>query len=392
MRILPLEIIDSGEEIILSYKFLMSETSDELWYSISKEYRSFVTDLLDGCLVALLIPAMVRGEDIFLEGSVSERLYYNLSGPYQVLLKHLIPSLTTIQIHPKGLSTGGSRAPGVATGFSCGVDSFCVLADHNYSDVPNGFKITHLFYNNLGSHGKGEERLFTERYQKNRLIADKIGLPYIKVNSNLNRFFPFSSFEKTCTIRNASVPLILQNGIGRFMYASTYSYPDIKITPSFDMAFSDPAALPLLSTESVDMLPTGSQYSRVEKTIKVASIEISHDSLDVCTEQNKAGNCSKCKDCLQTQLTLEIAGLIDQYSKAFNLSVYEKERKRFIGKVIYSNDPLLREVRNFAKERKNTFPTISYLYGLPTKMQMLFPRFSKTVYRYYRRIRKTLKA
>jgi len=128
--------ITKDHDLILQYQVNCLDHDIILWYSLDEIYRHFVTDLLDGPLVALLIPAMHSGEDIYLQGKISERLYYNLSQPYQEVLKYLIPSLKSVKIYPEGLQSKAERAKGVATGLSCGVDSFCLLGDHYYSDVP----------------------------------------------------------------------------------------------------------------------------------------------------------------------------------------------------------------------------------------------------------------
>ena len=69
-----------------------------LWFSLAEQYTELVSDRADGALAALLFPAMVRGEDIHVEGVLSERLYYNLSGRCQALLRSLDPILKTIKI------------------------------------------------------------------------------------------------------------------------------------------------------------------------------------------------------------------------------------------------------------------------------------------------------
>ena len=103
----------------------------------------------------LLIPAMETGEDIQVAGTVSECLYYNLTRPAQAVLQEVLPSLHHIDIHPEDVKPASEEASGVATGFSSGIDSFAVLADHYYADkVPSNFRLTHLLYNNVGS---GEE-------------------------------------------------------------------------------------------------------------------------------------------------------------------------------------------------------------------------------------------
>jgi len=377
MEIKSLIIVENKYSYQYKYPITFSGRKKVLWYEIDKNYHDFVTSLLDAPLVALLVPAMAHGEDIYIKGAISEKLFYNLKYRYQVLLTHLVTTLKPITIHPDNIIIPNRKAKGVATGLSCGIDTFCLLGEHHYSAVPESFKVTHLLFNNVGSHGSGGERLFEKRYNKNKIVADKIGLPLIKVNSNLDEFYTDFRYSHTDTPRNASVPLLLQNGIGRYLYASAYAYPDTYVKPDTLMTHCDPTALPLLSTEAVDMLTTGSEYTRVEKTLRVANIEDSYVSLDVCTHSGSAGNCSQCSKCLRTLLTLEIAGLMEKYSSVFDLSKYREQRTRYIGEVIFSEDPFLQEIREFAKHKDYKFPIKSYIIGIYYKILNKFKNIGK---------------
>jgi hypothetical protein len=339
---------------------------ESLWYALPKSFASLLSDSSDASVVALLIPAMADGEDIHINGSISEKLYYNLSGLYQKILQMIIPSLHQIKIHPKAIrSTQSSRALGVATGFSAGIDSYSVLVDHYFEEKLEGFKVSHLLYNNVGSHGSGGTQLFEKRARRLQPLAERMGLPFLMVNSNLNSFYGRGlNFQLTHTPRNASVALLLQNGVGRFLYASAYSYSDVFVGPTYDMAYSDPITLPLLSTENLDAFSVGSNSSRVEKTLRVANVPESYSSLDICVIADHVGekvNCSECWKCLRTMATLEISGLQERYSAVFDLGKYKSQRIMYFAILLDSSDPLLREIVKFAKDRKYKFPILSYL-------------------------------
>uniref|UniRef100_UPI000B325623 hypothetical protein n=1 Tax=Endozoicomonas arenosclerae TaxID=1633495 RepID=UPI000B325623 len=187
--------------------------NETLKYSVQDEFFELMSDRADAALLALLIPAMSRGEPIKVEGAVSEHLYHHLSGPYQHVLKSIMPHLQLIEICADQIVNSSYDGKGVATGFSGGIDSYCTLADYFYSEVSPGFKVTHLIYNNVGSHGKktNPEILFNDRYEALKPVAEKIGLPFIKVNSNLDHFYcDRLHFMQTHTARNTSVALLLQ--------------------------------------------------------------------------------------------------------------------------------------------------------------------------------------
>ncbi|MDY0392061.1 MAG: hypothetical protein RBR89_01465 [Candidatus Bipolaricaulis sp.] len=360
------EFVESDGELQCRYPVqFKGGTGRALWYRVSSEWADLVSFRMDAPVVALLIPAMARGEAIHIVGTISERLYYSLSRPFQHMLRAMFPSLTVVDIHPQHVES--TAAQGVAAGFSGGIDSFCLLADHHYApDVPTGFRLTHLLYNNVGSHGRRGEELFRERYERLKAVVERIGLPFIAVNSNLDDFYAGFTFEQTNTVRNASVALLLQRGLKRWLYASSFKYADLFIGPKVsNMAYADPFALSLLSTEALDMLSVGGEYSRVEKTLRVAKIQDSYTALDVCVRPGRGGEqCSRCEKCLRTLLTLEIAGALPLYRNVFNLDVYSKARTMYIAEVLRNHTPFHREIVSFAKECGYKFPVVAHVIAL----------------------------
>lgn len=336
----------------------MGEES-ELWFSLDGQYADLISERSDAALLALLIPAMARGEDVTVEGKVSERLHYHLSGPYQKILQIMMPRLHKVAITAERLVDEGKRAPGVATGFSGGVDSFCLLADHFYDEITEGFRITHLLFNNVGSHGRGAEKLFRERYDRLAPAVERMGLPFVAVDSNVGLFYDGFSFQQTHTARNAAVALMMQRGIGRYIYASTFDYELVRIYATYDMSYGDPVSLPLLSTGSLDAISAGSEYRRVDKTARIVELQDAREYLDVCVRGDRSGNCSSCWKCLRTLLALEILGALDGFGGVFDVKEYFRHRSRFIEETLQSSDPLLVEIRDLAEERGFEFPRLA---------------------------------
>lgn len=375
MKIYQPKITQKNREITYSVEVNYSQGNTALYYSLDADYADLVSCRSDAALVGLLILAMNHGEDIYISGTISERLYYNVCGTYQKILKTIFPYLHLINIYADDIQPASGNPKGVATGFSAGIDSYCVLADHYYQkDIAPGFRITHLLYNNVGSHGSGGETLFKQRYELLKpFVTETIGLPFIGVNSNLNILYETISFQQTHTPRNASIALLLQDGIKNYIYASAYTYQDFFIGPKkygnmVDMAYSDLVTLPLLSTEKLNIFSAGSEYTRVDKIIKVAQIEDSYKTLDVCVNNDIVENCSTCYKCMRTLLTLEIAGTIDRYRDAFDLEAYYKQRNTYIAREIINSHSLLnQEVIRFAKDKNFEFPVAAKFLSLKNK-------------------------
>ncbi|WP_427978835.1 hypothetical protein [Agarivorans sp.] len=362
MDIGPINIIEKSDSKVYQVDFTLKEQAQQLWFEVSHCPSISLTNNADSALLALLLPAMLAKEDIHIKDAVSERLLFNLNGPYQSLVLQQIPFLNRINISAERCSSQVAAGEGVISGFSAGIDSFSTICDYFAEHSPKQLKITHLLYNNVGSHGVGEERLFKERYQQLRTTANKWDLPFIMVNSNMDDFYgKVLDFQLTHTIRNAAVPLLLQNHIAHFLYSSAYSYHDVFVGPSYDMAYSDLFSLPLMSTESLQSHSVGSEYSRIEKTLKVAQSEYSYEVLDVCVKGDSANNCSHCDKCLRTLLTLDLAGKLELYKERFDLAVYYQHKQHFIAKLLISDDPLLKEIVVWAKQIGQPFAIKHYL-------------------------------
>jgi hypothetical protein len=362
MRIGAPEIREHADRVEYRTAVEWSAGSAALWYAVEREHAGLLTELSDAALVGLLIPAMAAGEDIHLEGPVSDRLCFSLSGPLQRLWRYAFPALHPVRIVPKDLRRGFARASGVAAGFSGGIDSFCLVADHTSADCPPSLALTHLLFNNVGSHGPDGQELFRQRYARLRPAADRMGLPFLWVDSNLSDFYrPPFGFLATHVARNASVPFLLQRGIGRYLYASGYSFAEANAQPTGYIGHSETMALPLLSTDALETMSVGAQYTRVEKTLRVAEVPASYEFLDVCAGGNTAGNCSACRKCMRTLLTLDIAGLLDRYALAFDLTEYRRRRDKFIGSTLRGHHAFDVDVVRFAVARGYRFPLKAYL-------------------------------
>jgi hypothetical protein len=125
-----------GDDVSTRFEVQTSNATTALWYSIDSKHAGLISDRADAAVVSLLIPAMSHGEDIHVDGAISEKLYYNLTGAYQKILQTVIPSLRLVKIHPQETRSDCRPASGVATGFSAGIDSYCVMMDHHYGNAP----------------------------------------------------------------------------------------------------------------------------------------------------------------------------------------------------------------------------------------------------------------
>ena len=338
----------------------LANAPDRLWFTIPEEHAALVTELADPALIGLLIPAMHAGDAVTVDGPVTDELAHNLTHGYQHILDVVIPDLRRVPLEIANPVPAADPAHGIGTGFSGGIDSFTVLAEHFYQPVAADLRLTHLTLFNVGAMTGGDpgRRQFRRVHSLLAPAADRIGLPLITVDSNLDDFYPFTSFRQTHGPRNVSAASLLQGGLGRFYSASGHPYTLASVRRAPDTVFSDPISVPLLTTRHFRTIFHGSQYTRVEKTQIVAEIAESYESLNVCTTLTADGrNCSQCNKCLRTELTLELTGHLDAYGRAFDLDVYRRVRRAYLDEVAWSPDEHLAEIREFARRSGFRLPS-----------------------------------
>jgi hypothetical protein len=380
MEINPVEMTTANGTVRVESSIVSGAGSRTLWFDLDTVHeRYIVTDRLDAFLVGSMLLAMQEGEDLVVKGAVSEKLLYNLRNYYVPMLVLQIPALKPIRIFADA-APPALIARGVATGFSAGVDSFCALYDHFFADVPSSFKLTHLVFNNVGSHGYKEHgrarRLFRARYALVRGYAGEIGLDLIGIDSNVSELL-MMNFQQTHVPRNVAPALLLQRLLGKYYYASGYRYQDAFIGATHDLAYSDAASVHLLSTETLDCISSGSQYSRVEKTARVAAIPGAERWLNVCVRSDGDGtNCSTCWKCCRTLFTLEVLGELARFAQAFDLESWARVRSGYIRSTILGDvgDPFVREIREHCDKVGYRFPRRDILAAKVLRLRRMLPR------------------
>jgi hypothetical protein len=211
------------------------------------------------------------------------------------------------------------------------------------------------------------------------------------VDSNLHAFHPWGHL-KTDTITCAAGVLVMQAHFRRYYYASSgFTYDDqVELGRRYkDVSVGDyfaPMLSPLLSTESLDFIIDGMQYSRTEKTIRIMNYEPVFRFLNVCVSWLEPGakNCSTCTKCSRTLMTLSSIGKIDEFSELFDVAKYRrKAARKYVSRqvLLAKRDAFARDNIALAKANGVLLPpaTLCAVYLLPEQLTWLLKKAAKTV-------------
>ena len=368
LTIHPPEITKRGNETILQAKFECGVTKDILWFSTTKEFGRYLChERGDAFLVAMLLYAMERGEDIHVLAPISERLYYTLTKHYLKAIAEIFPEFHRIQITCDIDAGHLENAGGVGTGLSCGIDSFCTVIEHTDESCPPDYKLTHFTFFNVGASGDygGDHarELFHQRVEAVKPCADKLQLPLVTLDSNISEVLDMK-FLPTSTYRNVAAVLALQKLFKTYYYSSSSPLRKLEFNP-FYPSRCDVYTLDMLSTNDTKFYLAGEIYSRVDKTGIVSTHPLSYEYLNVCGVAEK--NCSRCHKCQRTLVTLDVLGKLDLYEKVFDLDDYRAHRSKYFGLILSGRKEDLFKQEIYAAIKRDDFhiPLGAYMYRYP---------------------------
>ncbi|WP_088889634.1 hypothetical protein [Leptolyngbya ohadii] len=283
---------------------------DRLWYEFPKGYQEFLTDRVDGFVVALFILAMALGEDIEVEGPLSPQLVDGIY-EYQRVLNFWLPKqFKLIDIHCshyESLKIQNSKR-GVASSFSGGLDSFhtlrCRLSENER--IPQ-IRLSHtLFVHGFDIPLKDTET-YRVAYESYNELMQKLGIQLISVRTNARKFDK-GLWELCHGAMLTSVPILLEQLLIRYYIPSTFTYND-----SLPWG-SDPRLDHLLSTENLGIVHDGATVTRFEKVAVVSQWAEAYSRLRVCwISPNGLMNCGRCGKCIRVMIALKIFGQLGNF-------------------------------------------------------------------------------
>lgn len=328
-------------KVKLNYEIKTDTKTDVLWFAVDKKYEKYMCDdRIDSVVVGVVLVAMkYKYELIESKYPISKKLYYNLT-------YHVLPQIYACEnkkyplIKIEAPLTEEKYNPTeVAAGMSRGVDSFATLYEYGENCQFPDYKITTFSYHNAGAHhgndvivGRSKYKtsdLYDKELEDTKMFCKKYHYPLIEVDSNLSFFLTVNIgktlFDRTHTMRNASLALLMQKLYKRYYYSSAVNLDLFKVSLDDTSTKYEKWLLPYLNTENIEFYNTNQHWNRLEKLEKISSLKESYDSLSVCLVSPK--NCGKCIKCKETLMMLDILGELDKYKKSFNIEEYYKNDK-----------------------------------------------------------------
>lgn len=363
----------AGNKVRLSFEIEISNDNnsiktDYLYYETdSIYYDGLCENTIDGLVITFLSYAIRGHYNIVSNIGISSELYYNLT-------YHIIPQICSCndnahptQINAPIISDTDFNPTAVATGMSCGVDSFTTLYEYTENCKLEDYKITHLTYfengaHHLGKTGNHEEmhELFENQHNIIKHFCTENNFELITIKSNLNYFleknFWVDPFDRTHTYRNIGTALILQKLIRTYYYSSAFNINDFSCDLLKDSARYEKYLIPHIRTNSFKVYSSNTNKSRLEKTEYISQFPSSYDYLNVCYMSGE--NCGKCNKCIRTMLTLDALGQLEKYSKSFDLEYYNRNKKWYYTNFYYrkNSDTFTNDAYEYAKSHGMKFP------------------------------------
>lgn len=363
----------------------------QLWFSVEKKYESMLADdVYDAFFLIPLYLAMYLHTDLCINGYMSKTLYKNMVNYGQSILCGFSDALKPVHVSVEGFRSAPEKGSVIGASISGGVDSLTTIYDRYVCETIPDDRINSLFFFNCGTHGDyGDPKtveLFEQRYAMNKNTADEIGLPMVKVDSNLHAFSHKLGAQKSGCLALISCVIALQRAIRKYYFSSALGYIEqlqfgFKQYHDYDFSgFAASQLFPLIKTENTEIIDDGAQYKRSEKTERIADWDIAQKHLNVCVNPAKtASNCSTCSKCLRTLIALDAIGKAELFKTVFDLDLYKTRKKDYLyecmmkyGKTAYETDnvdcarrhgmplPSAKEVEGYRRrQQKPKRPSIS---------------------------------
>ena len=306
--------------------------------------------------VAMLYPAMVHNQDLYIEADISPLLLHNLNNDIQILLKIINPHLNQIKViagssKPQEFNKNVKRH--VITGFSGGVDSTATYLKYNNPNSSSSLRLSALSIYDVGAIGKTSPSPSFEHLQKHfdqlKRFCDEKELLAFGVSSNMDQVYRSTKKKRNSNIYfwsyvslvNIAATLAMQKRVKLYLPSGSIGYSELEIKNLDSTERVEPILAPQLSTENFACQAGAAGLTRFEK-IKYIFETDPKSQLNVCVMKASKRNddflnCGKCWKCAETLFDIEAIGKLKEISTIFDLNEYNNNKDQLF-EAFLSND------------------------------------------------------
>jgi len=376
--------IDFENEIIISKPYITNNANSvrlnadiridgkitTLWCETDNKYRDFLlVERSDPFLCVILPYAMRAKKDIVCEAPVSEQFLHNLN---EILIPHL--SKYDPRLYGSGITAASDSSKllcgnAVATGMSCGVDSFYTTSLYVGSKYAS-MNLTHLYCGNYAYGNSGP------LYERAEQVSNELGLKFVRTATNINNELHLPHLP-THFFKTMFGVLSLRKLFRTYYYSTTYDFGNFDLQ---DNSVKDTAGIELLllyvfSSDGLQISTGGANNERLEKTRAICKFPVAHKFLNVCLNPHRKTNCGKCGKCMRTLLTLDMLGSLELFKDVFDIDEYKKNRiESFVHLVGNKNSVYLADVyRHFLNSEPLLVQEAAQIFKLRLKAKSRRP-------------------
>lgn len=289
---------------------------EELRFESSSGPLSVVTGA-DPFVIALLLPIMKRGKDIWVEGTVSRRCMENVDELQNLWSKWCPDIYTNVTISAKTVAELNAARSGKLAAFSGGVDSYFTAIRHIGSKDQSRNLQAVVFAQGFDI-PLNQSAVFEQAVGQAREFLQLAGLQANLVRSNIRDFGV--SWEH---IHGMAIASCLA------LYGDSYEVALIGSGKAYDELIfpwgSSPVTDHLFSTDLLEVRHDGAGFSRTEKIAELVRYPEILPNLRVCYQaRGGVKNCGKCEKCIRTYFSFCAAGHADPNCFATNPTSWQR--------------------------------------------------------------------
>lgn len=333
MRVHPTTTVVEAEHTKISARVqwdgVKPEVPDVLTFKLPSSFSKYPAGNMNGFLTALLPVAMFAGEDIHIQGAISEKLLYGLR-EFQRVLHFWYPqwfSIVTISADSTTTICSETTA-GVMSSFSGGADSMYTFVSHLPENEPlPAHQVTHSLFIEAFDTPIISEATQAQKVTTHAQLMKKLDIGFVPVSTNAKEFYYFNIEEAMAVTYTAILigTAQLTEGVIKSFYFSADNTHDFPLISTISHTL-----VPLMSSDNLHVSVYGASVTKMEKLEKLITWPPSYEHLTVCWENpNGLKNCGKCVKCCHTTAGLDMLNALHLYS-TFPPTVFRnKIRSRF---------------------------------------------------------------